>query len=126
GRGFAVVATEVRSLAGRSATAAKDIKALIAESGAKVEAGAKQVNIAGAAMQALEQSIARVTNIMSDISNASREQHDGVQQINRAVGQMDEMTQQNAALVEQAAAAALALEDQARQLQNMVTGFRLH
>ena len=108
GKGFAVVAGEVRSLAQRSAQAAKEIKGLIEDSVGKVGAGSQQVERAGATMQEIVASVKRVTDIMGEISAASEEQSSGIDQVNRAVSQMDEVTQQNAALVEEAAAAALA------------------
>jgi methyl-accepting chemotaxis protein len=125
GRGFAVVATEVRSLAQRSAAAAKEIKGLIADSVAKVEVGNRQVDQAGKTMEEVVSSIRRVAKIMADISNASNEQSAGIEQVGLAVSQMDEMTQQNAALVEQAAAAAESLEEQAQNLSQSVSVFSL-
>jgi hypothetical protein len=120
GRGFAVVAGEVRSLAQRSAAAAKEIKTLIGDSAAKVESGSELVAQAGETMGEIVQAVRRVTDIMGEISAASEEQSDGIEQVNRAVTQMDSVTQQNAALVEQAAAAAASLEDQTRQLKDIV------
>jgi methyl-accepting chemotaxis protein len=125
GRGFAVVATEVRNLAQRSATAAKEIKALIAESVDKVEGGAQLVNEAGTTMDEVVNSFQQVARLVVDISSASREQSSGIEQVTQAVGQMDEVTQQNAALVEEAAAAAESLEDQARGLVQAVGMFKL-
>ncbi|HLA36286.1 MAG TPA: Cache 3/Cache 2 fusion domain-containing protein [Rhodocyclaceae bacterium] len=125
GRGFAVVATEVRSLAQRSATAAKEIKALIAESVDKVEGGAKLVQQAGATMDEVVVSFQQVADIVTDIAGASREQSSGIEQVTQAVSQMDEVTQQNAALVEQAAAAAESLEEQTRGLVQAVSMFKL-
>ncbi|MEC4718581.1 methyl-accepting chemotaxis protein [Noviherbaspirillum sp. CPCC 100848] len=125
GRGFAVVATEVRQLAQRSAAAAKEIKTLIDDSVEKVDAGARLVDEAGATMQEIVQSVRRVTDIMGEISVASKEQTDGIQQVNQAVNQMDEVTQQNAALVEEAAAAAASLQDQAVSLTRVVGIFKL-
>ncbi len=125
GRGFAVVATEVRNLAQRSATAAKEIKALIAESVDKVEGGAQLVNEAGTTMDEVVTSFQQVARLVVDISNASREQSGGIEQVTQAVSQMDEVTQQNAALVEQAAAAAESLEEQAQGLRQAVAMFRL-
>ena len=125
GRGFAVVATEVRSLAQRSAAAAKEIKALIGDSVEKVETGAKLVNQAGTTMDEIVESVKRVTDIMGEISAASQEQTAGIEQINQAITQMDEVTQQNAALVEQAAAAAESLQDQAANLSQVVSVFKL-
>ncbi|MFM0216607.1 MULTISPECIES: methyl-accepting chemotaxis protein [Paraburkholderia] len=125
GRGFAVVAGEVRSLAQRSATAAKDIKALIGSSVARVEGGTAQVATAGERMRDIVQSIKRVSDIMAEIAAASVEQSTGIEQVNRAVSQMDEVTQQNAALVEQATAAAASLDEQAARLRATVRVFRL-
>ena len=125
GRGFAVVASEVRSLAQRSASAAKEIKSLINDSVAKVGAGSQQVREATATMEEIVRSVGRVTDIMAEISAASHEQSQGIDQVNQAVSQMDQVTQQNAALVEQAAAAAASLEEQAKQLAQSVSVFRL-
>ncbi|BBP02140.1 methyl-accepting chemotaxis protein [Sulfuriferula nivalis] len=125
GRGFAVVATEVRSLAQRSAAAAKEIKALIDDSVDKVEQGNKQAAQAGSTMNEVVNSVQRVTDIMSEISAASREQSQGIEEVNQAITQMDETTQQNAALVEQAAAAAKSLQDQAANLEGLVNQFQL-
>jgi methyl-accepting chemotaxis protein len=125
GRGFAVVATEVRSLAQRSASAAKEIKALIDDSVHKVDQGSRLVDQAGATMEEIVSSVKRVADIMSEITAASQEQSDGIEQVNQAIGQMDEMTQQNAALVEQAAAAALSMQDQAQQLLREIGMFKL-
>ncbi|WP_374580892.1 methyl-accepting chemotaxis protein [Pseudoduganella sp.] len=126
GRGFAVVATEVRTLAQRSAAAAKEIKALIDDSVGKVDTGTKLVDQAGSTMQEIVQSIQRVADIMGEITTASAEQTAGIEQINEAVIQMDSVTQQNAALVEEAAAAAQAMQDQASHLAQAVSVFRLH
>ncbi|MFM0317298.1 methyl-accepting chemotaxis protein [Paraburkholderia nemoris] len=125
GRGFAVVAGEVRSLAQRSASAAKEIKELIGDSVDKVQSGSTLVGRAGTTMDEIVQAVRRVTDIMGEISAASEEQSGGIEQVNRAVVQMDEVTQQNAALVEQAAAAAASLEDQTRQLQAVVSGWKV-
>ncbi|MEW6342292.1 MAG: methyl-accepting chemotaxis protein [Pseudomonadota bacterium] len=124
GRGFAVVASEVRSLAQRSAGAAKEIKTMIDDSNARVQTGAQLVERSGTTMTEIVDSIARVSAIMSEIAAAATEQSTGIDQVNLAVAQMDEVTQQNAALVEQAAAAAGSLEDQARRLTAAVAVFR--
>jgi methyl-accepting chemotaxis protein I, serine sensor receptor len=123
GRGFAVVAGEVRSLAQRSASAAKEIKELINDSAHKVQSGSQLVGRAGTTMEEILQAVRRVTDIMGEISAASEEQSGGIEQVNRAVTQMDTVTQQNAALVEQAAAAAASLEEQTRQLQSVLSGW---
>jgi methyl-accepting chemotaxis protein len=125
GRGFAVVAGEVRSLAQRSADAAKEIKALISTSVARVEQGTQLVDQAGLTMSEIVAAISRVTDIMGDISRASSEQSEGVNQVGEAVTQMDQATQQNAALVEEGAAAAASLKTQADHLVQAVSVFRL-
>ena len=125
GRGFAVVASEVRSLAQRSAQAAKEIKGLIDESVARVDSGSHLVERAGATMDEVVVAVKRVTDIMGEISSASEEQSHGIGQVNDAITQMDQVTQQNAALVEQAAAAAGALEEQARALETAVSTFKV-
>ncbi|MDP1733932.1 MAG: methyl-accepting chemotaxis protein [Sulfuritalea sp.] len=125
GRGFAVVATEVRNLAQRSATAAKEIKTLIAESVDKVESGAKLVQQAGTTMDEVVASFQQVASLVTEIASASREQSSGIEQTTQAVSQMDEVTQQNAALVEEAAAAAESLEEQARGLVQTMSVFKL-
>jgi len=125
GRGFAVVAAEVRSLAGRSATAAKEIKALIGDSVEQVAMGSKQVQDAGATMTEVVESIHRLASIVHEISAATREQSSGITEVGTAVTQMDQSTQQNAALVEQAAAAAQSLQHQAATLAEVVAGFKL-
>jgi len=125
GRGFAVVASEVRSLAGRSAEAAKEIKSLISDSVERVEQGTALVDQAGATMTEVVGAIRRVTDIMGEISAASSEQSQGVAQVGEAVTQMDQATQQNAALVEESAAAAESLKSQAQQLVQAVAVFKL-
>ena len=125
GRGFAVVASEVRTLAQRSATAAKEIKALIAQSTERVNAGSVLVGDAGQIIAEIVGSVQRVTDIVGEISSASQEQSTGIEQVNTAVTQMDEVTQQNAALVEQASAAAHALAEQANSLRDAVAVFTL-
>jgi len=125
GRGFAVVASEVRNLAQRSAAAAKDVKALIADSVGKVDSGGRLVAQAGATMHEIVASIGRVTSIIGEISAAGQEQELGIGQINQAVAALDDVTQQNAALVEEAAAASESLKEQAETLAGMVAGFVL-
>jgi methyl-accepting chemotaxis protein len=125
GRGFAVVASEVRSLAQRSAAAAKEIKGLIEHSVESVRTGTELVDKAGATMAAIVTSVGRVTDIMADIATASQEQTAGIEQVSVAITQMDRSTQQNAALVEEAAAAAQQLRDQADQLAQAVGAFRI-
>ena len=124
GRGFAVVASEVRSLAGRSATAAKEIKSLIQDSVKKVEDGAVLVTQSGQTLGEIVASVKKVSDIVAEIAAASREQSSGIEQVNKAVMQMDEMTQQNAALVEQATAASHSMADQARSLNEMMSKYR--
>lgn len=124
GRGFAVVATEVRNLAQRSAIAAKEIKSLIGDSISKVEEGTRQADATGATMREVVTSVKRVTDIMGEVTASSLEQSSGIEQVNQAITQMDQMTQQNAALVEEAAAAAGSLKDQSTKLQNVVSMFR--
>ncbi|MDB5918510.1 MAG: hypothetical protein JWR40_2744 [Massilia sp.] len=126
GRGFAVVASEVRNLAQRSAAAAKEIKTLIGDSVDKVDIGSRLVDEAGKTMTEVVASIARVTNIMNEITVASDEQRDGIEQVNQAVTQMDTVTQQNAALVEQAAAAAASMQEQSARLSEVVGVFKLN
>ncbi|MDR6741475.1 methyl-accepting chemotaxis protein [Herbaspirillum sp. 1173] len=125
GRGFAVVASEVRTLAQRSASAAKEIKALIDDSVSRVDNGSRLVEQAGATMSEVVASVRRVTDVVAEISAASNEQSDGIEQINHAIVQMDEVTQQNAALVEQAAAAAQSLQEQSGRLVETVSIFKL-
>ena len=125
GRGFAVVASEVRSLAGRSAEAAKEIKQLIGASVEKVELGSRLVQDAGGTMQEIVQSVQRVTDMIGEVTAASTEQSTGIGQVNQAVVNLDQMTQQNAALVEQSTAAAQSLREQARQLAEAVSVFKV-
>ena len=125
GRGFAVVASEVRSLAQRSADAAKQIKTLIGVSVQNVESGSKQVEQAGETMGEIVSSVQRVTDLMGEITAASNEQRDGIGRVNQAVAHLDQMTQQNAALVEQSAAAASAMHDQAQRLAQVVSVFNV-
>jgi methyl-accepting chemotaxis protein len=120
GRGFAVVATEVRNLAGRSATAAKEIKALIVDSVSKVEEGSKLVDESGRTLEEIVNAVKKVTDIVAEIAAASREQSSGIEQVNKAIMQMDSTTQQNAALVEEAAAASQAIVEQAQALSGLV------
>jgi len=125
GRGFAVVAGEVRTLAQRSAEAAKEIKALIGSSVERVENGARQVQEAGSTMTEIVSSVRRVSDIIGEITSAASEQSQGIGEVNSAVGQLDQMTQQNAALVEESAAAAESLKEQAKRLMTLVATFRL-
>lgn len=125
GRGFAVVAGEVRNLAQRSATAAKEIKSLIKDSVEKVGDGTRLVGESGRTLDGIVESVKKVSDIIAEIAGASQEQSSGINQINKAITQMDEVTQQNAALVEQAAAAAEALDEQAQGLQRLVDFFKL-
>lgn len=125
GRGFAVVAGEVRNLAGRSATAAKEIKELIQDSVNKVEGGTKLVDETGTRLTEIVESIKKVSDNVAEIAAASREQSDGIAQVNRAILQMDDMTQQNASLVEEAAAASATVDSQARELRDLVSFFKI-
>ena len=125
GRGFAVVAGEVRLLAGRSAEAAKEIKALISASVGNVDAGSAQVAQAGASMQEIVASVRRVTDLIGEISAAASEQHDGFAQVSQAVSNLDQMTQQNAALVEESSAAAMSMNEQAQRLAQVVAVFNV-
>jgi methyl-accepting chemotaxis protein len=125
GRGFAVVATEVRNLAGRSATAAKEIKALIQDSVAKVDEGSKLVDESGRTLEEIVNAVKKVTDIVAEIAAASREQSSGIEQVNKAVMQMDQTTQQNAALVEEASAASQAIVEQAQALNGMISRYNV-
>jgi methyl-accepting chemotaxis protein I, serine sensor receptor len=125
GRGFAVVASEVRNLAQRSANAAKEIRALIAESQTRVKEGSEMATRAGETMDEISTEVMRVTTLMKEISIATGEQSRGIEQVNQAVTQMDEVAQQNATLVEQATAATQSLEIQSRQLQETMSLFRV-
>ena len=125
GRGFAVVASEVRSLAQRSAGAAKEIKTLITDSVSKVDAGSRQVNDAGRTMEEIVASVSKVSSLIAEISKASQEQAQGIEQMSEAMTQLEQVTQQNAAMVEEASAAAGSLEDQSRAMTSAVAAFRL-
>lgn len=125
GKGFAVVASEVRSLAGRSASASKEIKALIEESGQQVRSGAELANKAGSTLTEIVEAVHNVTSLVTEIADASREQATGIDEISSAVSQMDETTQQNAALVEENTAAAQSLLDQARELDRLMSFFQI-
>jgi methyl-accepting chemotaxis protein len=125
GRGFAVVAAEVRSLAKRSADAAQEIKSLIGDSVSKVEAGSTLVQQAGKTMNDIVSSIRHVTDIMGEIAAASADQTAGIDRVGLAIGEMNQVTHQNAALVDQAAAAAKSLQDQAQQLEEVVSTFKI-
>jgi len=124
GRGFAVVAGEVRTLAQRSANAAREIKSLIAASRDRVESGARLVGDAGHAMDEILQAVQRVTHMMGDIRASTSEQSDGIRQVSLAVNHLDQMTQQNAALVEESAAASQSMRDQAQRLSGAVNVFQ--
>jgi methyl-accepting chemotaxis protein len=125
GRGFAVVASEVRNLAQRSAQAAREIKGLISTSVEKVENGSRLVNEAGTTMDEIVAQVKRVTDLIGEITSSTLEQSNGIGQVNQAVTQLDQMTQQNAALVEQSAAAAESLREQAARLAQAVAVFHL-
>ena len=125
GRGFAVVASEVRSLAQRSAAAAKEIKDLITDSVSKIDAGSRQVNDAGRTMEEIVTSVKKVTALIAEITAASQEQAQGIEQVSETMTQLEKVTQQNAAMVEEASAAAGSLEDQSRSLASAVAVFRL-
>ncbi|MEY4762946.1 MAG: hypothetical protein RLZZ200_2802, partial [Pseudomonadota bacterium] len=123
GRGFAVVATEVRNLAGRSATAAKEIKGLIQDSVKKVDEGSTLVTQSGSTLEQIVSSVKKVTDIVAEITAASQEQSSGIEQVNKAVMQLDELTQQNAALVEEATASSQSMADQARRLSELMSRY---
>jgi len=125
GRGFAVVASEVRSLAQRSAEAAKEIKGLIDTSVENVQAGSAQVSEAGRSMDDIVHSVRRVSDLISEITASAGEQRDGIHQVNQAVTNLDQMTQQNAALVEESSAAASAMSEQAQRLADVVAVFKV-
>jgi methyl-accepting chemotaxis protein len=125
GRGFAVVAAEVRTLAHRSASAAKEIKDLISDSVAKIDAGARQVNNAGSTMEEIVTAVKKVRDLIAEISTASQEQAQGIEQVSESITQMEKVTQQNAAMVEEASAAASSLAEQSRTLIDAVAAFRL-
>ncbi len=125
GRGFAVVAAEVRSLAQRSADAAREIKSLIGASVARVEVGSQLVNDAGTTMNAIVAQVRRVSDLIGEIGHAAGEQHAGIDQVSDAVAELDQVTQQNAALVEESAAAAESLKQQAEKLTDAVKAFKL-
>ncbi|KEZ75932.1 methyl-accepting chemotaxis protein [Salinisphaera hydrothermalis] len=125
GRGFAVVATEVRNLASRSATAAKDIKTLVEDSAAKVADGSREVTLSGSTLDDIVASVTKVSDLVAEMASSSKEQASGIDQVNVAVSQMDSMTQQNASLVEESAAASRSLEEQANELKTQVAFFRI-
>jgi methyl-accepting chemotaxis protein len=125
GRGFAVVASEVRSLAQRSAAAAKEIKDLITDSVAKVDAGSRQVNDTGRTMEEIVASVKKVTSLIAEITAASQEQAQGIEQVSETMTQLEKVTQQNAAMVEEASAAAGSLEEQSKELASAVSAFQL-
>jgi len=125
GRGFAVVASEVRSLAGRSATAAKEIKALIGDSVSKVKEGSQIVGESGQALTEIDTAVKRVTDVVTEIATASQEQARGIEQVNQAIGQMDQLTQQNAALAEEATAASQSIVEQVTVLTELIAGYRV-